>query len=384
MLMEEWLLLFMITIYFWGILGPMGQYLTLSIFPILILKDGFFRYLDATCIWILVFSVCYTLISSIYGFNDGSQGSMIVFPTFPLLFYVTGRYLMDKWYSQRFELFLLLSIPIALTAMMSVFNDILFNGFQNMSRSLAIGEFKNSATLIGLRLSLCVVGIGMLFATTKNKKERFLQVFLVLIGILALIGTLHLLNRTGIVIALIASMLVLMANICRYSVQRLIIYFLIIGFGGYEVVTSTKDTDLVSNYVDREEEDEAGSVSAGGRTLRWQDGIEKIFMQPMGGGVFQNGRRYYAHNFWLDVSEIAGILPFIALLGCTLIGIWKNVEIILSRRVSSFFNSWLIVLNVGFFLSCFVEPIMEGLPTYAFLYFFFWGMTSSIYDSIKH
>lgn len=382
-LTQEWPLLLLITIYFLYEFGTIGQYLAFAIFPLLIIKNEFWRYLDATCVWIIVFSVSYALITTLYGFTSDAKGNIPVFSFFPLMFYLTGRYLADKWYSQIYFLFLLLIIPLGLMVCSGIVTDILQNGFLNKSRETVVSGSISAATIYGVRLSLWTVSFGMIFSFAQDRVEKIYKTLLVVLGAIGIVCTAHMINRTGIVLAAVGILAIMLTNIARYSFQKIIIGAIFLAFIGYGVYSSTNDSELLTSYLSRESESGAESYSAGGRTERWKDGLEKIYTQPMGGGVFKGGRRYYAHNFWLDVSEMAGILPLIALMGCTIINLRKNYMIIRSRRVSSFFSSWLIILNIGFFLTCGVEPIMEGIAAYAFLLFFFWGITSIIYTRIQ-
>jgi len=378
---NEWLLLLLIIVYFLNVFGSIVQYLVLLIIPILIVKDVFWRYIDSMSIWIVVFSFSYILISNVYGFNSG--GSLITFSVFPLLFYLVGRYLMDNWYSQKFILLLLLILPIGLMVVGGIFMDVFNNGFINMSRNVEVNGQSLPSTLDGVRLSLYIASFGMIFALSQNGMERFLKYLLFALGIIGIVCTIHMLNRTGLVIALVSCLTVLFVNFRRFKWRNILIGLVLMSVAGFELYPTFNKFKVVNYYSERE--DESGANTAGGRTGRWETAIEKIFSQPLGGGVFnQRGRRFYAHNFWLDVSEIAGVLPFIALVGCTLINLWKNFKIIKSRQITPFLASWIITLNIGFFLACFVEPIMEGMAAFAFLYFFFWGMTSIMYDRIKN
>jgi len=378
---KEWLLLLLITVYFSNIGGSVWQYVMLLLIPVLIMKDSFWRYFDFNCIWVVVFSVSYALITSIYGFS--SSGDLIIFSTFPLMFYITGKYLMDTWTPQKNLLFLVLIVPIAFTVFNSVFSDVLKGGYLNLNRRIEVNGSNLAVTLIGVRLSLAIAAFGMIFSVARTKGERFFKYLLIFLGILGVASTIHMLNRTGIVIALVSSLAVLLTNWSRYAVWKIVLILFFVSLAGFEMYPKIKESKALSTYIQRENDPGSGFNTAGGRTKRWVEGIEKIYTQPLGGGVYKkNGNKTYAHNFWLDVSELAGVLPFLALIACTFINLRKNLILIRSKLISPFLASWLVTLNLGFFLACFVEPIMEGIPSFAFLYFFFWGMTSILYDRV--
>jgi hypothetical protein len=374
---KEWMIFVIMAITTSGILGGLGIYLSLLLIPVLLIKQSIFIYFDRTAILLIIFSIVYAIFSSINGYNLQSKSNLIFYMIYPTVYYIIGRYLMDHWTSQSYFLFLLLIVPIALPAFFSISQDIIKNGFGNQSRDVEILGRKASATLIGLQVSLCLTGIGLFFSTTQYKIEKVYQYLLVILGILGIVSVSHLLNRTGLVIAVICILFVFSMNFRKTSYSKILLLCVLISLIFYELYPLLSSSKIFDYYAARN----VNASNAGGRIERWEYGINLVLTQPF--GINKSEVIYHAHNFWLDVAKVAGIFPFIALVSVTLIHLRKSYFIIRSHISPLFLSSWLLALNVGFFLSCMVEPIMEGSFAYALIYFCFWGMTSELFNKLK-
>ena len=287
---------------------------------------------------------------------------------------------MYNWYSQKYKLLILLIFPIAIPTVLAIFTDIYTNGFINSARAIEDVGTSTTATLLGVNLSLIIASLGIAFTNKKTNKESILQIILVVSGIIGIICVVHLINRTGIIIAVITSVIILVASFRKYGLFKRISIIIVLISLVYISMPLIDGYQVADSYENREEDETYTANSAGGRTVRWMDGLEKTFTQPLGGGVYKFGKRYYAHNLWLDVSELTGIIPFLMLLTASIINLRKNYLIVRSKNTPPFLKSWLICINLGFFLSCFMEPIMEGAFTFAIMYFCFWGMTNMFYN----
>lgn len=379
---KEILLVILLFIFLSGVFGTFGIYFALLLFPLMAFKIRFEYFIDQSFIWILIFSVSYAIFSTLNGFNENARGNLFFFAVYPPLLYIIGRYLMYKWQSQSYFLFLLLVASFAVPTIIDVFRDIIINGFISTSRNLPDeAGIIMSATARGAKVSLSLAALALILSPVINIKERKYQILFVVLGILSLITTLHLLNRTGIVIITLAVLLVILKNIRVYTIKTIIYILLlssvVIGFFLYPLI---KKSDVVESYSKREDSSESGTLSAGGRTVFWIAAIDSLVSRPINGGYASPKKRNYSHNLWLDVVAVAGTIPFLALIVATIINLRKNYYLIRSStNISRFFVSIIIVLNVGYLLTCMVEPILEGNFIYVFSYFYFWGMTGSLY-----
>lgn len=66
------------------------------------------------------------------------------------------------------------------------------------------------------------------------------------------------------------------------------------------------------------------------------------------------------HDLWLDVYDIAGLMPFLLLCIHTIIYINTFIKVIKSRRVSKEFKLFIIPLFICILLQMLLEPIMSG------------------------
>ena len=126
-------------------------------------------------------------------------------------------------------------------------------------------------------------------------------------------------------------------------------------------------------YNTREQVEGGSLIDFGNRGWRWIDSIQRIITDPFGwsGKTTYN----YAHNLWLDVAMLCGIIPFTFLVLATM----RSVRLLISLKslkkdpiVAS-----MIALYVCFFLTSFVEPVMIGFDVYFYLFCMLWGMQQS-------
>jgi hypothetical protein len=377
--LKEWFFLLILMIFFSNLLGTLGMYLGLLLVPLTMNRAKFPFYIDSSFIYLFLFSITYVI--SLYA-NDlfgEAKGYIIFYLIYPCVFYVIGRNLITKWYDQKYLILLLVIFSFAIPSIVIIFEDIIENGYINSSRLIETkdGEFL-AATLHGVNLSLGISCIGLLFAPTKNIIEKKYRFIFILFGFICLICNIHFINRTGVVIMGLSVFTVYIFKTVYFGFKKnLIVLFLIsiVLIGSY---TSLSNSKILIGFNDRQEEQKYESIG-GGRGSRWSQGVDVIFKNPLGGGDFIYGERYYAHNFWLDVGEMGGVIPLIPLILFTVLNLRKFITVIKRTFSQSFFfGSLLFLINLGFMLTFFVEPILEGNSQYVFAYFMFVGMTSMV------
>lgn len=102
--------------------------------------------------------------------------------------------------------------------------------------------------------------------------------------------------------------------------------------------------------------------------------IKNIPNQPFG-----NMDMYWAHNLWLDVARVAGIIPMVILLVFSFMTLVRGVSFIRSYRkadpdVMALAFGVLVILNISFFL----EPVIEASPQNFMIYALIMGMIASM------
>lgn len=335
------------------------------------------KYIDKTAVLLLSFSIAYCL--TLMCFDVASWTNLISYLICPFLFYCFGQFVVDR-VDNIDQLTIFWSISILLFSVilyMSAIQDIIQNGFVNITRSFSIWGASTersaiSATLYGLIASLGLVGLPFFFIKTGTKP--IIKCIFLILGICSIMTVLQLVNRTGLVVVALTFIILILYNyksrffhIIAACAALIFIFCLLIKL---QIINQ----DVFQAYIDRN--DGVGSVStAGGRTERWITGFQNIFIYPFG-WAHAKIQYSYAHNLWLDVARAGGILSFIPLVIATVFS--YKIFFKLLRFRDRKFMPLLLGLNVCFFLSSFVEPVIEAIPLYFYLYLMLWGMQSQL------
>lgn len=335
------------------------------------------KYIDKTAVLLLSFSIAYCL--TLMCFDVASWTNLISYLICPFLFYCFGQFVVDR-VDNIDQLTIFWSISILLFSVilyMSAIQDIIQNGFVNITRSFSIWGASTersaiSATLYGLIASLGLVGLPFFFIKTGTKP--IIKCIFLILGICSIMTVLQLVNRTGLVVVALTFIILILYNyksrffhIIAACAALIFIFCLLIKL---QIINQ----DVFQAYIDRN--DGVGSVStAGGRTERWITGFQNIFIYPFG-WAHAKIQYSYAHNLWLDVAGAGGILSFIPLAIATVFS--YKIFFKLLRFRDRKFMPLLLGLNVCFFLSSFVEPVIEAIPLYFYLYLMLWGMQSQL------
>ena len=355
----------------------------LFIFTILMLLSLPFRiYFDKTAIFLSVFSFFYCLF--LLFSNIISWFNFVSYLLCPTCFYILGKYVTDRFRTpQNIALFWCISILLfSFVLYISALQDISQKGFVNITRSFPIWGMNTehdflSATLYGLVASLGLAGLPVfLYKTSLNRVAKY--IFLLLF-ILSLATVIHLVNRTGLVIAFVCLFVVTAYKFQKHAFKLLLaglmIFVLVIGLLKLGII----DQAVFDAYSDRNEG--VGEVgTAGGRLERWTAALQNLFKYPFGWNL--DAPEYgYAHNLWLDIARVSGIFPFIFFVVATVISYRKFFRLL--KLKDQAIVPLLLGLNVCFLLSAMVEPVIEAVPLYFYLYLMLWGMQNRVYCLLK-
>ena len=333
------------------------------------------RFANVNFCGVLAFTIFYSLFAVNSGFISTFSSAVAYILPLPL-FYLFGRYVMSKINRSEdfYKFILILFIAYTLDVFLSLYLDILLTGsLVNTSRSFSFYFDEGSelaATLVGMQVYPCLIGFVLFFILYRSNK--ILSFIYLLLASSALLTTVHLVNRTGLVIFVIASGLMFI-NHNRKNLFRLILPCLIIGvitlvvYLGYDLDNS----EVMSAYSDRGDD----VSSAGSRTFLWSHAIKKMFIHPFG----WSDAYVDIHNMWLDIAKVAGIIPFIILVLITIQSIITLCKILRFRKAE--LSTAFLGLYVCFFLSLFVEPIRGS--THLFLFVMLWGMQESYLYKLK-
>lgn len=355
------------------IMAPWHVYVK-DIFCLLLLIVVYSKH-DKTSILIFLFSVFYTFIVLLKG--SGNISECIGYVLGPLSFYFFGKRIVDNASSEEniINCFILITIGACAVLWYNNVEDIVNNGLVNLLRVIETDNQREiSATLQGMVLSL---GIGCLSYTICFEfKQKSKSVIMLFISLLSLSCTIHLLNRTGLIIF----SLVLLVSILFVAREKKSFVFLgaILLLASYwaMIEVGILNEDVFAAYEDRN----ANISSGGGRTEVWLFSINQLVNNPFGWGriVIDEYSGGYCHNLWLDVARLSGWLPFGILLYITIDKIRE--QFCLFRLKGDSLAGFIINYALAIQVSSFVEPVIEGVSIYFYLLCLVWGIQTSYYS----
>lgn len=329
----------------------------------------FRRYTDSLSGLLIVFTICFTFIGMLNGCID-SVSTAIAYFIPSVFFYCFGRYIVDEldYKSQIFPVLIFVITLYSFELYTSTINAIFSTGsLVNTSRLFYFAGDEGrqlTATLVGLGASLGFIGLPM---SILYKEKTLVRCLFLILFILSIIVTIHLVNRTGLVICVLVLLVTLFyyykANISQLLLAliiSIILYFILLKIGVFS-------KEVFDAYASRNEVDLA---TGGGRTERWEYALQQLFLSPMGWAENSGKTDFFVHNMWLDIAKITGVIPFVLLISCTISSVKVLLKLLHIKR--DLVVAVLLALNVCFFCSCFVEPVYGGL--HFFLYVMLWGM----------
>jgi O-antigen ligase len=365
------------------LLNPFGLniYIGYLLIPLVVIQRGFLmRNLDFSFFVLLLFSLTYAAYFS-FEPKAGNQ-YIVIYALVPPIFYLLGKFFASKLAPNTKSLFYLLlfvGIIFSVSANLSVFTDILRNGYSVVERNLPnfwTGKVV-PATIMGSYFSLIMTIPALLIPRVKGLNLIF-RIVLLLVFVVTVASVLRIGSRTQLGISIIALLVSLIYVMPRQSFKRNFVMFLFFFLGVFYLSTKISldlDQDWLSAYANRME-DSGDFASGGGRTDRWAKSLENLFEKPLGWSEHEFG---HAHNLWFDVLRIGGVLSFLLLIfftTSTFITVWKAI-----RKNSNmyFMNNQIIAYTLAFTTVFTLEPIMEGMFDFFAFFCFFAGTVKSYY-----
>ncbi|MBO0996446.1 hypothetical protein IOC57_01530 [Bacillus sp. SD075] len=356
-----------------------GSYIPIIFLPYItyyIFKNRFNRVFYATSFVLLFFSIIYA--SMLYFYKFATLPAIIGRVYYPICFYILGDMLVknDYHYKKTFRYFYLIIVSSTMYGFLSLIKTIwLYGDMTSAIESegrMVINLWGNnviSATGMNAYISL---GLGLLpicFLSDKYKSQK-LKIVSIICFSAAVYTTLNLGNRTGLAIIILSSLMVIVftGKIGMKKILRLIliIFYLLILYilyiqNFFGVKNAWENTLMYSRFTTSDLGDDP-------RFTAWKSTFMGLFENPLGGRQ-TNIEIGYAHNLWLDIGYDVGILPNILLMIFTLISIISVMSFITLEH-PMFVKGLIIALYTSFFITFFVEPILQGLVDY-FTFFCF-------------
>lgn len=351
------------------------MYVLIVLLPIILF---YYRKIDGTSLLILIFSILYTYFQRSNG-HAYTPSSLIFDLLFPFIVYQAGAYLVERQRSPKSSLLLLclMALALAIPAITDSVNDAIKTGeLINVTRGIIneAGETGLGATGYGMMVAIMAGCLGIVLLKPGNKLDSRLKVVISIASVSAIFATVHLVNRTGLVLAAVS--IVCAVFLPPYSYKKNVYTFvsliIVAGIAIYFLGDSAFYLDAVNQY---EARDTGGGTvdSAGGRTGRWLAAINQLFDEPWGNekGVRFNGKYANAHNMWLDTGVYAGIVPMVLLIWIGVIYIRSMIRMYRLEYLNQFERNTLVLMGVAMFLQLNTEPVMQGVFQF-FLYFIFY------------
>lgn len=364
----------MAALFFAYLLNPLGLNIFIGylLTGLMLLKRDFIvKNMDLGFLLLIFFSLTF---AAFFSFNPTSgKQYIIVYALFPVTFYLIGKYFSEKVKERNNLIFLIIiaSCVFSFSSVLSVFSDILNNGFNVVDRNLP-NFWTGSivlATIMGSYFTLTMTFPALLIPHI-DKLNLFHRIILISYYFIAFACILRIGSRTQISISLITLLFSLIYLIPRQTFRRNLIMFIIFFLGTFYVLNSVSfdlNQDWLSAFANRME-DSQDVASGGGRTDRWLKSMEYLFEQPLGWSEQEFG---HSHNLWFDILRVGGFLSFFLLIFYTTHSFLTVFKAIKKNESAYALNNLFMVVFMAFILVFMVEPIFEGMfDLFAFFCFF--------------
>lgn len=342
---------------------------------LLLQRDFLVKNMDVGFLLLMIFSLTYAAFFS-FDPKAGKQ-YILIYALVPGTFYLLGKFFAERLQGKGNHLILLLlltGVVFSISAVLSVFTDILQNGYNIVERNLPNYWTGNivPATIMGSYFTILMTFPAVLIPRI-NKLSLLLRILLLVLYAVAMACILRIGSRTQISISLITLFFSLLYVMPRQSFRRNLFMFLLFFLGTFYIMNTVSfdlDQDWLSAFANRMENTE-DMASGGGRTDRWVKSMENLFDKPMGWSEHEFG---HAHNLWFDVLRIGGFLSFFFLIFFTTNAYRAVIKAVKKDREAYALNNQIMVYTLGFSLVFMVEPILEGMFDFFAFFCFFIGV----------
>jgi len=357
----------------------------LIVVTLFVKKTFLLQNLDFNFFLLVLFSLSYALF---YGLNPiGGTQFIFIYATAPPFFYLLGKYLIKDFTSSTliFNLLFIIGFLFSFSYLISVLINFLEGGFSQLDRSLPYfwtGSLV-SATRMGAYFSLNMC-IPALLIANQGRLKLLHKILAIVLFVLSLICVLRLGSRTQLGIMLITITIALIYVVPKQSLKNNVILTVIIA--GlltviYQNVSFDLNADWLSTFAGRMDKGASDIASGGGRTERWTKSLSYMFEKPLGWGLNEFG---FAHNLWLDVLRVSGILPFIILIVFSIRSFSSSRKLVLFKSLHMNLRLLVLVYSLTFFMMFMVEPILDGLFPLFTLWCLFTGMVIKTLKSFQN
>ena len=328
--------------------------------------------IDKTSIQLLLFSITYSLIVLLNSPDNITE--LFSYLICPFSFYLLGKRIVQETTSinDLVTVFILIILATNIVLWVNNIKDSIQYGIVNVARVIESDSQREiSATLQGLLLSIGISGIA--YTIVSGSIIKWQSFIMLCFSLLSLFCTIHLVNRTGMGIFAIATIIAMFYTFRKnkiyiiLSIITLYIIYLLLNY--YGIISQ----EIFEAYESRSFDQNTG----GGRTEIWLASLIELVNSPLGWEKVEIGfSKGFCHNLWLDVARRTGWIPFLILSSITLKKCFELFKLISYNHKP--IVGYFIALSICVLTTCFLEPVIEGISIYFYFLCFLWGIQSNL------
>lgn len=364
------IILIILFLYSFGFLGLdkyLGLLLFFSIF-IIVLKNNYLIRITNELVILTMCFFTYIIIYS-YHFQISLENIYNLF-IMPILSYVIGIMIVctkDKGINIRqYVIVMYLGLFVHGILNMTKFNS-------NEINVRIINDFwsgtERTATLQGVYFTMAVSLLFYCLFILRIKRNYILKPILLISIILSILSTLNTASRTLFLILAISFIanIILYGYLNKNNIKNILKILLIICISVIVGLTiyftnflGIKDSLEKSPLYKRQEIiEETGYKEP--RFNMYKEVISQLNKSPLGGKKIEISLKY-AHNLWLDVALMVGVIPFVLIIIYSFITLKTLLAYINSKKVEMNDKYVIFSVYIGLTMNFMVEPILEGIP----------------------
>jgi hypothetical protein len=301
---------------------------------------------------------------------------------FPPVFYFIGKLLIKRHPDNIsvFNLLIFICLFFSFFPFLANLRSIAENGF------MTVREIKTFWNYEGDPLNVTNIGVYFAFNLTllpvcfmrKDLFPRIINLLIIALFFTGLFSIINMSNRTGLLIVVVSLFSsVFVANNKRKFLLIISVILGLVGILMYFNLFNTRTWIEYSLYFERISN--TSVYEEGSRFVLWKNAIGGLLAYPLGNSDYEIGSQY-AHNMWLDVGRRAGIFPVIPLIFISLLTAINLIKASLVKSIQENVRYLLVGFGIAFYLTFFLEPILEGSYIFFFLFCFYAGVINGILD----
>lgn len=348
------------------------------------------------CLLLLIKNRCFKLdlntcfitvtIASYFIIVHGTRAFTMSLPYVGILMYVLGNYLSgevkQKQNSETLYMLLLFTIVLG-HAIHGVLNSCLFLDGQFFEDDFRVWQdIWMQIPLPGTQQVVYFLPIlAMVFpAIAYFKKRKCANVLMIVAAVFFIYISMASQTRTSVLILplVFAAQMVLYVIFEWKKVQKILshkntkkigVAFLVVLIAALFLL---KDHPLVSSFMGIMGRD--GGIFNNIRFKLQRSALQQLFLYPMGGDQMDFMGYPYAHNAWLDMANMAGLIPFFAFAAYTVHVVYELIRWLMKKEISTERKLVLAGIFGAFFLYYTVERAFDGSMHFMTPWFFINGL----------